>query len=206
MDDRLFPRHYKELIVNKINYVVIIFIVLTVIYLSLVKKLPPWVQRNEVNNKPKWINKLIGILVAWVFGPLSEETLFRLPLLLLFDEMTATAWFFNVFTSLIFGFAHWRADLRNALRLSVDNNDDYNDKPLGEKIEILSSQPEESLAKKAVAICATTILGLISGYIIITKQSIMAAYITHVIWNFSFLVVLPLIGLILILIVRKYLD
>lgn len=128
---------------------------------------------------------LVGTPTTIFLAPLTEEVVFRAPLLLLFDHLSENAWLGVSISALLFGGAHWRGT-------KIDITDIPEKRANGEAITD-DTQAELELAGKEHArrvliskilhVILTTPLGLAFGYYGVKHQSLWLCIALHAGWN-----------------------
>ncbi|KKS06761.1 MAG: hypothetical protein UU59_C0022G0025, partial [candidate division WWE3 bacterium GW2011_GWE1_41_27] len=74
-------------------------VVMAVLGFFVMRKVPRIVRDSQSN----WVNFIFMVFVIALFVPAMEEVLFRLPLIVLFDEVSTISWVGIVASALIFG-------------------------------------------------------------------------------------------------------
>lgn len=128
---------------------------------------------------------LIGFPTLLLYAPLTEEIIFRAPLILLFSHISDSAWLGISVSALLFGSAHWsgqKFDLTD-IPESRANGEAITDDLKTELELVEKSRPRMVLAKKILHVIITTLLGLVFGYYGIKHQSLWLCIALHAGWN-----------------------
>jgi membrane protease YdiL (CAAX protease family) len=182
------------LILASISLVVFVYFkVLKKYYAAKVESLT-WVSENKIK-----AFFLIHVPFFLIYAPVFEELLFRLPLLIFFDEdFTAHTWVAVLLSGTIFAGIHW-----NKKRVLVGHILDAQKKGklASDNIELAAEQVREGnqktvLIMNIIQVVFTFFLGVLCAYFCIKQQSIWTAVWIHFAWNLIVVFVLPNVVLI----------
>lgn len=135
------------------------------------------------NKRRKKLALSIGLPTLLLGGPALEEIVFRLPLILFFQDLNAAAWYTIGISSIIFGMTHHKIGVRTADKI-------LNTDTVREHMKVLSSKDQRQaqrfvqIGMKMQVVLQTTLLGVIFGFFAVETQSILIPFIMHVVWNF----------------------
>ena len=126
---------------------------------------------------------LLGMPAICIITPAMEEILLHAPLIAIFPRMTTGAWVALIASSIGFGVLH---GFDQFVTLIAKNNSEV---PLNSR-----QQRGHHIWRGAI----TTILAMIIGYFGITRQSLFLCFGIHAAWNFTMMIGIPLILIILV--------
>jgi membrane protease YdiL (CAAX protease family) len=138
---------------------------------------------SVVEFKENIVKRLVlAFLSANVFAPFSEELVFRGPLVIFFSSLTGHAWIAICVSAALFAAGH----LTNPTFISPAEITKKEDGDLVEAVkEARTEMPGwQKKAQKISQVISTFVLGTVSGYLAVLKQSIWIAVAFHFAWNF----------------------
>jgi len=143
-------------------------VVMAVLGFFVMRKVPRIVRDSQSN----WVNFIFMVFVIALFVPAMEEVLFRLPLIVLFDEVSTISWVGIVASALIFGALHLK--------------DSFVEKVLQKKEEEITSVPitkKRKLVKSLSGFGVITLLGCLFGFFAVQTDGLLKPFLLHAIWN-----------------------
>jgi membrane protease YdiL (CAAX protease family) len=113
-----------------------------------------------------------GILIVFL-GPIREELVFRLPVLLL-AGVFATNTYVILITSVLFGLIHFKHS---------PFTNEYNMKRLEEKYPQFDLGPKFQFRARSATVVVTGLIGALFAVIALKTNSIVVPILCHVLWN-----------------------
>ena len=142
---------------------------------------------------------LFGVPLLNIWAPTAEELVFRGILLLCVSSLTVScAWPAIIICATLFGLMHWFGKKVDALEI-------FNEAKRGESMKeaserLVKDDPHQN-TKKAIQVCLTFVLGLVTSYLAVKYQSLWLAVGIHFVWNLLAPIVLMLLFCVVLLIV-----
>ncbi len=146
---------------------------------------------NNVNNL-EWMRKnkfafemKFGSPLLYICAPTIEELLFRAPLIILFSSVTSHAVLGITASAVLFGLMHiFNKKVKLPQILSESNECSQEKLTVSELVAKIEKRDKKRIFYlNIIAVCATTILGLLAGYFGVYYQSIWVAVGIHAAWN-----------------------
>ncbi|OHA50340.1 MAG: hypothetical protein A3A80_00600 [Candidatus Terrybacteria bacterium RIFCSPLOWO2_01_FULL_44_24] len=159
-----------------------------------------WLKKN-----PK-IALLVGLPTLFIWAPTVEELIFRAPLIIVFGAMSPYAWIGIVVSNIIFAVIHQgknsvRKHIEFSTHLSNQEGELATDDYETERAGFIASQPKQTTVAKIFSVIPQFALGMLSGYLGITNQSIWLSVGIHCAWNIFAVIGLPLLIVLVTLVV-----
>ena len=176
---------------------VYVYLKLVTIYLGEHLKSIAWCKNN------KWkVAFLIGTPAANIWAPVSEELIYRVPLIIAFTSVSRNAWWGILASSVIFASSHYFGNKVNLLQivLAEKNGEIKTDDVEMEGNELQKAQAQDAWKWRLAHVVATLPLGILASYYGIKYQSIWLSVGIHFAWNLVMPIIMPFLGLIVLLI------
>lgn len=156
-----------------------------------------WLKQNQIK-----LYFLAGVPSILIFAPTFEEFFFRLPLIVIFSDVSGNAWLGILVSAVLFGAIHYL----NPSTLYVSDQILDAKKNKGQDVkfndvakEIVTKEKKAILRTKLSQVVATFFLGLISGYYGIKHQSLFVSVGLHAAWNLFMPFILVIVASIVLL-------
>ncbi len=144
--------------------------------------------RWQIENKTK-VSWFYSTPRTLLYAPTCEELLYRVPLLILFSELSVFAWIGIVISSFAFGLEHYKGTkitfseillARSFRRIEIDDDLKVSSNELSRKLgwRLIS-------ARKWSHVLFATVWGLLLGYLAVKFQSIWICVFAHFLANFA---------------------
>lgn len=174
------------------------------------KILTNWIKKQPYDNI-EWLKQnrmklyfLVNVPLTLILAPTFEEFFFRLPLIVIFGDVSGNAWLGILVSAVLFGAIHYL----NPSTFYVGSQilDAGKDRGQGAKFndvakEIVTKEKKTILWAKLSQVVTTFFLGLISGYYGIKYQSLFVSVGLHAAWNLFMPFILMIIAIIVALLV-----
>lgn len=175
-----------------------------------------YLKHKEDSKSIQWVHDNVKVLVVrrYVFRgviihPILEELIFRMPLIILFGELSLTAWVAIIISSIVFSITH----LLNAERDERDNitfstlmqryksgllgSDNYTEEFLKIHNRLPVPKKSKGFVKNPTQVIAAIVAGLMAGYFGIKLQSIWVSVAIHALVNTSPIILIVLLPVVL---------
>lgn len=172
------------------------------------KILTNWIEKQPHDNI-EWLKQnqiklcfLVNVPLTLILAPTFEEFFFRLPLIVMFRDVSGNAWLGIIISAVLFGAIHYLNP--SALYVGSQILDAGKNKGQGAKFsdvakEVPTKEKKTILWTKLSQVVATFFLGLISGYYGIKHQSLFVSVGLHAAWNLFMPFILMVVVLIILL-------
>ena len=179
----------------------IIAITISLIIFSLISAYTLKIGRFNLNSI-SWLKqnkRRTSLFVAFpallIMVPMTEEIVFRAPLIVLFKEEGTIAWITIAVSAIVFASMH-SIDGFFTRRVVATPADQLRSDNLAYEVEKLRTKTSNSKRLQALRVCqfaSMTAFGVITGFIAVSQQSLWMVIIIHSIWNLFTMTVLPLL-------------
>ncbi|HBI35602.1 MAG: hypothetical protein UU51_C0029G0006 [Microgenomates group bacterium GW2011_GWC1_41_20] len=128
--------------------------------------------------------KAVALAVMWIIANAGlEELISRLPLILVFDRVDATAWLGIIYSSFLFALMHGPRHKSLAEEFTSSKNSELP----------LQGRTVFSNIARIVGFVIAGAAGALFGYLGITTQNLIVSWTAHVLWNVLFVFVFPIV-------------
>ena len=151
-----------------------------------------WVEQNKLK-----ASLLLSSPNAYIFAPTWEELVFRAPIIIMFSELSQSAWYGILASSILFSVLHWRGNKITFFEIldARDNGEKESDNLEDESERLSQKMKKEVKQRKALHVLLTFLSGIIFGYFGIKYQSIWISVGLHSLWN----LIMPILVVVLII-------
>lgn len=156
-----------------------------------------WVEQNKLR-----VSLLLSSPNAYILAPTWEELVFRAPIIIMFSELSQSAWYGILVSSILFSVLHWRGnkitlfEILDAKELGENKSDNLKD----ESERLRQEKKKRVKLRKALHVLLTFPTGIMLAYCGIKYQSIWMTVGLHSLWNLfmPFVVVFIILSVFLI--------
>lgn len=175
------------------------------IYLKIINR---WLKKQPYDNI-EWLKKnqvklyfLAGMPMTIICTPMLEEFFFRLPLIVLFNDVSGGAWLGIFVSAILFGAIHYlnpKSFYVSQQILDAGKNKGIDAKCGDVAKEVIAKEKKTIMVAQIAQVIATFFFGLLSGYFGIKYQSLYVSVGLHAAWNLFMPFILVIVALILLL-------
>lgn len=180
------------LIISGIAFVTFLYLKLMIRRFGDKLKSVDWIEKNKLK-----IGLLLSSPNAYIFAPAWEELVFRAPLIIIFSELSQSAWHGILISSILFSLLHWFGNKITFFEILIarENNENKSDNLEDENERLGQKMKKELKLRKALHVFFTFPVGIMLGYLGIKYQSVWMCVGIHSLWN----LIMPLVMLLIII-------
>ena len=134
---------------------------------------------------------------AYGYGPVQEELIFRMPLIIIFSGISPNAWIGIVVSAATFAIIHWHGGLIATMQKN-EKKTEYGSEIIAERMK------KQFRQQKSVQMVVLFIMGTFIGYYGVYYQSIWVSVGMHAAWNLLYPIASTLLLVILFLLISGW--